>query len=72
MPLIYTKGSCDIIFYENESYLILPPQKPSVGHILNKIIMIKFFKPAPFSYFFLAGHVTKKYELPLSEQKFCT
>ena len=36
-------------FYENESYMILPSKKRLVGHILNKIIVIWFCKPAPFS-----------------------
>ena len=44
-------------------------KKQLVGHILNKIIVIKFFKPTPFfskiMSKFVAGHVTKMWFLKL-------
>ena len=36
-------------FYENERYMIFFFKKRLVGPIFNKIIVIWFFKPAPFS-----------------------
>ena len=49
-------------------------EKRSVGHILNKIIVIWFFKPAPFLKMskFVARHVTKLWFLKLGITSFRT
>ena len=36
-------------FYENESCMIFSSKNDIVGPIFNKIIVIRFFKPVPFS-----------------------
>ena len=56
--------------------MILPSKKRIVGHILKKIIVIWFFKPAPYHFLkmskFLAGHVTKMWFLKLWITSFWT
>ena len=41
------RGHVTSFFIKNESYMIFPPKR-LVGRLLNRIIVIWFFKPAPF------------------------